>query len=121
VAADSSLISTGQDLFLNLRLAPHLPDGLMSQRVVISWGANRHEYGRLASRQWISLPLRTADWTGSRPTTLTITIELPGAVAPHSVDSRSEDLRPLSVCFEELSISTRPIGGALLSAAGPPR
>jgi hypothetical protein len=121
LAGDPDQLPTSQPLFANLLVRTYLAPGARDRVATFSWGAGRRAATRLAGRERISLPLRSADWSGGTGVTLTISIDLPGAVAPHSVDPRSPDLRPLAVGFEELSISTRPLGRALTLATGPSR
>ena len=109
-----------QDTYVNLRLNPHLPPGTTRQRLVLSWGANQHAEASLGAREWISLPVRRADWTGDRLSTLPISIDLPDGAAPHWLDTpegRYEERRPLAVVFEELSMTVGPRGRTIAPVA----
>jgi len=113
LTADLRRIRIHDGMHINLLLDPHLPPGTMRRRLVFSWGANRHAEASLDSRQWVSLPVQGADWTGNSVWTLPIWIELPDEAESslsRAPARRAEDRRPLAVLFEELSISASPGG-----------
>jgi hypothetical protein len=113
LTADLRRIQVYPDTYVNLLLSPYLPPGKTRQRLVFSWGANQHAEASMSDREWISLPVRNADWTGNWVLTLPISIDLPDATAPHWLDGpegRYEERRQLAIAFEELSISASPRG-----------
>jgi hypothetical protein len=113
LSADPRHVPVGQDLFVNLRLAPFLPEGTLRQRVVISWGNERHAEAVLRESREVSLRVTPADWNGTRLRTLPIAIDLPDAVAGQWLDGpdgRYREHRPLAVLFQELSITDQPRG-----------
>jgi hypothetical protein len=102
-----------QDTYVNLRLNPYLPPGTSRRRVVFSWGADGHAETSLGAREWISLPVGSADWTSDTLRTLPIAIAFPDGAAPHWVEApegRYRETRPLAVMFEDLSVSVSPGG-----------
>ena len=105
--ADPERVGVGRSLYVNLRLAPFLPEGLTSQRVTISWGEGRHAEIVLTRTEEISLPVVPADWDGNRLWTLSIAFEFPDAVAGLLLDGSQgpyREGRPLAVMFRELSV-----------------
>jgi hypothetical protein len=121
LTADMRRIRVDQSTYVNLLVGPYLPPGAVRQRLRLSWGAGRHAEISIDRREWISLPVRSADWSGNQVWTLPITIEFPDAVPPHWVDApegRFEERRPLAVAFEILSISVDPDGRPVGAATG---
>jgi hypothetical protein len=121
LTADPRRTEVYQDNYVNLLLSPLLTQGMRRQRLVLSWGANRHAQLSLGQREWISLPIRIADWTGTWVQTLPISIDLPDAV-PHLSPDRPEgphdESRPPAVGFEELSVDVSPSGRTIAPLAG---
>ena len=98
LTADLRRIRVDQNTYVNVLVNPYLPAGTRPQRFVFSWGTNQHAEASLSEREWISLPARSADWTGNILWTLPISIDFP--------DGRT-------YLFEELSISISPRGRAV--------
>lgn len=118
LTADPKRVRVGRDLYVNLRLAPFVPDGAPGQRLVLSWGDAQHAEYVLTKTTEISLPVGPDDWDGNRLWTLSIAIDLPDAVAGlwlNGRDGRYREERPLAVMFEELSISGQPRGAPPVS------
>ena len=95
ISADPQRTHLAADAHVNLFLNPYLPPGVKPQRLVFSWGGHQRGEIVVGVQEWISLPVRTADWTGTRSWTLPISIAFP--------DGRT-------ILFHALSISTAPRG-----------
>jgi len=111
--ADPRRVRVGEDRFVNLRLGPFRPEGTAGQRLMLSWGHDRHAEYMLTGMTEISLPVGPADWNGNRVWSLPIAIEFPDAVAGLWLgrgDGRYQEPRPLGAFFEELSITGQPRG-----------
>ncbi|MCL4849684.1 MAG: hypothetical protein KJ066_24295 [Acidobacteria bacterium] len=118
--------------YVNLRISPFLTAETRNQRAVFSWAGGRRAEVSVASPEWVSLPVRPADWTGEWLRKLTFTIYLPDGVwgwwaslpvrreewtgrwtAPAAVPEGTVgelDYRPLAVMFNELVVSAAPRG-----------
>jgi hypothetical protein len=121
-SADGQRAQIFGDAFVNLQLAPHLVPGLASRKLALSWGAGRKAETLLAEREWLSLPLKSGDWTGGpRLYTLEVSVTLPDAVPLHTIDPRSDDPRPIAVGFQDLSFSATPRGRVITPGIGPAR
>ena len=110
VSVDGERFPIHERMFVNLRLSPFLAASIRRQRIGLSWGAKRQSDESLATREWISLPVGPADWTGDRFKSVNVSLTFPDAMVPMTVDERSRDARILAVAFEELSMSLRPTG-----------
>jgi hypothetical protein len=112
--ADQRVLQLDRDAaWVNLLLEPALVPGMAGQRLRLSWGAGRRGEALLGVREWISLPLRIADWPATRVTSQVISVELPDILPPHWIDGpqgRYLESRPLAVRFVELSVSPTPRG-----------
>lgn len=114
LTADQRRIRLDPDAaYLNLLLQPCLVGGLKGQRLRLSWGEGRRAETLLGGEGWISLPLRSSDWTGDWVATQTVSVELPDIVPPHWVDGQYLESRPLAVGFEQLSITAVPRGRSI--------
>ena len=121
-SADGQRAPIYRDAFVNLQVAPHQLPGLASRRLLLSWGAGREAETRLAGREWLSLPLQPGDWAGGpKLFTLDVSLTMPDAVPPRSVDPQSPESRPIAVSFGEVSFSATPRGRVLVPAGGPGR
>lgn len=132
--ADPRRVPFDREVYVNLRLSPYLAPETPWQRAVFSWGSGRRGEVTLQGREWISLPTRVVDWTGSWLWTLHISVDLPDGVngdwlhlsvrradgggtwtvpalvdIPSGVVGRTEH-RSLAVMFQELSVSVSPRG-----------
>jgi len=97
-SADGQRAPIYRDAFVNLQVAPHQLPGLASRRLLLSWGAGRDAETRLAGREWLSLPLQPGDWAGGpKLFTLDVSVKMPDAVPPRSVDPQSPESRPIAV------------------------
>jgi hypothetical protein len=118
-SADGRRAPIHRDAFVNLQVAPHRLPGLVSRRLVLSWGAGRAAETLLADREWISLPLQPGDWAGGpKLCTLEVSVTMPDAVPPRSVDPQSSESRPIAVSFEDVSFSAAPRGRVLVPTVG---
>src|SRR5207249_4584611 len=72
------------------RSTPYLLSGTARQRMVFSWGADRHAETSVDDRAWVSVPIRSADWTGNWVWNMPMSIDLPDAVAGRSEEHTSE-------------------------------
>ncbi len=95
VTADPERTPLDRELFLNILVNPFLPEGTKPQRLVVNWGAQRRGEPIVGQREWFSLPVRRADWTGNRVWTLPIRIDFP--------DGRT-------ILFHEISLTELPRG-----------
>jgi hypothetical protein len=118
LTADVRRTRVDQNAYVNLLLKPFRLTRQGHQRLVFSWGANRHADAALAAREWISLPLQSTDWTGNSLQTLTVSLDLPDAVPLRQLDLGSSDPTPRAVGFEQISISLSPLGRVLLPPTG---
>jgi hypothetical protein len=124
LTADARRMSVAGELYVNLHLQPFLPPGVRSeQRMDLEWGANRRAKTTLDDKQgwteWISLPVRSEDWSGNWVWMLPISIGLPDAsdgvwLGPE--ENRQREERPLAVFFIDFSVSTEPRGRVILPA-----
>ena len=113
LTADIRRMQVAQDTFLNLLVTPYTGPGTPQQRLGITWGLDRAAQTTVRSREWISLPVRSTDWTGKWVWTLPVTVDLPDGVPGRLVDSpggRYEEQRPLALLFESLSMTVKPAG-----------
>ena len=117
LTADVRRTRIDQNAFVNLLLKPFRLPARGHQRLVFSWGANRHADAELAAREWISLPLQSTDWTGNRVQTLTVSLDLPDAIPVRLPDVGPGEVRPRAVGFEQVSVSLSPRGRVLVPAA----
>ena len=109
-----------QDTYVNFRLSPRVSPAAPRQRLVLSWGADQHAELSLSTREWISLPVGPADWSGDKVRKLPITVVFPDGAEPHWVegpDGRYTEERPIAVVFEDLSITVTPVGRAVRRTA----
>lgn len=114
VSADATRVPIYRDAFVNLQVAPYRLPGLNSRRLVLSLGGRREAHTRLADRECLSIQLRPGDWIGGpKLFTLELTVTMPDAVPPRSVDPESSESRPIAVSFESVSLSTKPRGRVL--------
>lgn len=102
LTADPRRVSLGRDLYVNLLIQPFLPAGTKPQRLLFSWGSDRHGETLVADRDWVSLPISTTDWEGEWLSTLPVSIGFP--------DGRT-------LLFQELSVTAAPAGPIVLAAA----
>lgn len=118
--ADQRVLQLERDAaWVNLLLEPALMPGVAGQRLRLTWGAARRGEALLGVREWISLPLRIADWPATRVTSQSISVELPDILPPHWIDGpqgRYLESRPLAVRFVELSVSGSPRGRVIQPA-----
>ena len=98
IAADPQRARVAQDAYVNLFLHAFLPPGITAQRLVFSWGHQRRGEITVSGQEWISLPVRTVDWSGNRVWRLPISLAFP--------DGRS-------ILFHEISVSASPRGRAV--------
>jgi hypothetical protein len=80
---------------VNLFVNPFLRESDQPIRLVLSWGSNRRGEFMLKQQEWISVPVRSADWVGNRSWALPITIEFPNG---------------RTILFHEWSVSGQPRG-----------
>ncbi|HUP40603.1 MAG TPA: hypothetical protein VM115_10820, partial [Vicinamibacterales bacterium] len=64
-------------------------------RLALSWGTNRRGEFMLEQEEWISVPVRSADWVGNRAWSLPISVGFQNG---------------RTILFRELSVSTPPRG-----------
>jgi hypothetical protein len=95
VTADPQRAALDRDLFLNLLVDPHLPEGREPRQLVANWGADRKAAVLVGERKWFSLPVGSGDWKGNRLWALPITIEF--------LDGRA-------VLFQEIALTDSPRG-----------
>jgi hypothetical protein len=95
ISADPLRAGITQDAYVNLSIDPLARPGIDPQLLVFSWGNNRRGEVLLRDDEWISVPVRSNDWTGERAWTLPISIDFP--------DGRR-------MLFRELSVSQTPRG-----------
>ena len=79
--------------YLNLLVKPK--EGSTPQRLTFRWGSDQRGEASIASEEWISLTVRSADWTGNRLWRLTALIDIPPGA---------------SLLFSELSLTETPRG-----------
>jgi hypothetical protein len=92
-------------LYVNMLLDPYIPPKSPPQRLLFSWGRDRGGTVELGARDWVSLPVQSSDWKGERVRTVSIRLDLPGALAlsPGETTERA-------VAFNDLTLGTRPQG-----------
>lgn len=103
LTADPRRASLARAGYVNFLIQPFLPAGTKPQRLVFSWGNDRHGETVIADREWVSLPISTTDWEGEWLRTLPIAIGFP--------DGRT-------LLFQELSVTAAPSGRVVSAAAG---
>lgn len=74
--ADPEKAGLTGNMYLNLFVSPSVPVGEESQRLMFRLGDRRGE-STLASQDWISLPVRSADWSGNRVWELPVFLDFP--------------------------------------------
>jgi hypothetical protein len=96
-------------LYLNLLLDPYIPAKAPPQHLLFSWGKDRGGTVELAAREWVSLPVQASDWKGERVRTVSIRLDLPGALA-FPPGGTPPDQSERAVAFNDLTLSMRPQG-----------
>ena len=82
--------------YLNLLVKPK--EGSSPQRLTFRWGSDQRGEISVANEEWISLTVRSADWTGNRLCRLTAMIDVPQGA---------------SLLFREVSLTETPRGQLL--------
>jgi hypothetical protein len=103
VTADPERARIDREMYLNLFLNPFVSAGTQPQRLVLRWGNDQRGETSLGEQTWISLPVRSDDWTGNRLWTLPVTIDFP--------DGRT-------MLFHELSLTETPRGRVVQPDSG---
>lgn len=104
VTADPGRVRVAEDAHLNLFVDPFRREDEKPIRLMLSWGKNRRGEFMLQEEEWISVPVRSADWAGNRVWTLPITVDFPNG---------------RTILFHELSVSTEPRGRMVLESRHP--
>jgi hypothetical protein len=117
LTADARRMSVAGELYVNLHVQPYLPPGVRTEQPMnLEWGDDRRATTTLDDkrhyREWISLPVRSGDWSGNWVWILPISIELPAA----RERDRHRDERPLAVMFLDFSITREPVGRVIPSS-----
>jgi hypothetical protein len=98
VKSDPQRVPLDRDLFINLLLHPMTPDGTKPRPLVFRWGSDHRGDVSLGEQRWLSMPVRSGDWTGTRLWMLPLTIEF--------LDGRA-------VLFNELALTEQPRGAVV--------
>jgi hypothetical protein len=98
ITADPARVPIEHDLHVNVLLNALLPAGAQPRRLQIAWPNSDSSDVDVQTREWISIPVRSGDWTGNRL---------------WSVPLRFRVLDGRAILFEELSVTEQPAGRAL--------
>ena len=101
LTADAERAQLSRDLFINLLVNPFLPPDVKPLRLVVRWGNARRGEFLLGEREWLSIPVTSADWSGNRLWTIPIAIDFP--------DGRT-------ILFHEVALSESPRGRVVEAA-----
>ncbi|MEO5740231.1 MAG: hypothetical protein ABIS29_06525 [Vicinamibacterales bacterium] len=105
VTADPARARVAEDAHVNLFVNPFRRKDEKPIRLTFSWGKDRRGEFMLTEEEWISVPVRSADWVGNRAWALPVTIEFPGE---------------RTILFHELSVSAQPRGRVVTETGQPP-
>jgi hypothetical protein len=94
--------------FVNFTMHPFARLG-GSQQVAITWG-DWHTEEVIDQPRTISLPYVRDDWKGAELPTMTVWMDLPGAVSPRDLDASSKDTRRLAIGFTAIGVSSAALG-----------
>ena len=86
-----------------------------SQRVALTWGG-RHAEEVVDQLRTFSLPYVRDDWNGADVQAMTITMDLPDATSPNSVDPGLHDARKLAIKFITMGVTSVPLGSVIRGA-----
>jgi hypothetical protein len=103
VTADPSRVRVDQDLHVNVLLNPFLTSGAHPRRLRVEWSNGDVADADLPSRDWISVPVRSGDWSGNRLWSVPIRIRM--------LDGRA-------LLFEALSVTVEPSERAVERRSG---
>lgn len=95
LTADPTRVRVSEDAHVNLFVQPFRRANEQPIRLALSWGTNRRGEFMLEQEEWISVPVRSADWVGTRAWSLPISVGF---------------LNGRTILFRELSVSTLPRG-----------
>ena len=95
LTADPTRVRVSDDAHVNLFLQPFRRENEPPIRLALSWGTNRRGELMLEQEEWISVPVRSADWRGNRAWSLPISVGFQNG---------------RKILFRELSVSTPPRG-----------
>jgi hypothetical protein len=112
IEADARSVDLDRPLYLNVLLRPYVPPKTTAQKLTFSWGAARRGWIDLSTQEWVSVPLAKNDWNGTRVRTVHVRVDIPGAVAPASVENSPEQ-RELGIAFIDLTLSEKANGRVL--------
>ena len=101
LTADPQRAGLDKDVYLNFLVSPSPPTDEHDVKVSFRWGSDKSGTITLAHKEWISLPVKTSDWTGNRLWELPISADFP--------DRRL-------VLFHELAFTAAPRGRVLDTA-----
>lgn len=77
LTADAQRAQLSRALFINFLVNPFLAPELKPLRLVVRWGKDRRGEFLLREREWLSIPVTSADWRGNRLWTIPIAIDFP--------------------------------------------
>lgn len=103
--------------FVNFDIHPYVGRHAV-QRVLITWGERRTEEVIDRGRT-MSVPYSREDWKGESIQAMTITMDLPDAIAPNAIDPNSGDLRKLAIGFAAIVVTNKPLGNVIGGNAQP--
>jgi hypothetical protein len=98
ITADPAKVRLQGDLHVNVLLDALIAEGAAPRRLQVVWANGDSSEMDLQTREWISVPVRGADWTGNRL---------------WSVPLRFRVLDGRAIVFEQLSVTEQPAGRAL--------
>ena len=90
---------------------PSVPGARGAQRVSITRGEWRAEEV-IDQPRTISVPYVRDDWKAGRQA-MTITMDLPDAVAPNAIEPTSADMRKLAIGFTAIGVTSTPLGSVI--------
>ncbi len=96
--ADAERTPIDRGLYINILAFLQLPKDAPSRPLRLQWGDTRRADASIGEEEWISLPVQSRDWSGTRVRKLQIQVGL-------QADSR--------VMFREISLSEHPRGRAV--------
>jgi hypothetical protein len=102
IAADPSRMPLDRDLYLNVRINPHLPANVPPHRVRVTFEDDSAELP-LDRESHVSMPVKSGDWIRNRVWTLPVRVSFP--------DGRT-------MLFHELSLTTSPRGAVMSRGPG---